>query len=374
MMADTLTIGQKVPARSERDTVGSSKGRIVRGTPAFAALVSYARPNVVFKDEEGTRADRIMAPRLRDRLEILGDLVIHEFPGVKLRVTEAWDENGEHTDGSLHYEGRAADLTTSDLDGAKLGRVARLAVDAGFDWVFFENPRHVHVSVKREDGAGGHALATPAAAEGTKAEAAVAALSPHVRSSSPDALPFAARAYYGFRAEHPAEVRNPLLYFVDYGLDNRTRRGWVFDMNALTVVEGPFTVAHGRGSLKPRDGVPTHFTNLHESGTSSLGLYLTKNTYDFEGHMAGVGLYRSIGLRLDGRSGRFNDQAFTRGVVAHGAPYVTSNDAGRSEGCPAMKQDRAHRLLPRLAEGGVAFLFSPNDADWLAHDPWVHHA
>ena len=66
----------------------------------------------------------------------------------------------------------------------------------------------------------------------------------------------------------------------------------------------------------------------------------------------------------------FNDNALARGVVAHGAPYVTATGSGRSEGCPAMESQRAERLLPKLAEGGMVFLFAP-DADWLTRDPWV---
>jgi len=35
------------------------------------------------------------------------------------------------------------------IDGTRLGRLAQLAVDAGLDWVYFENAAHVHVSVPK---------------------------------------------------------------------------------------------------------------------------------------------------------------------------------------------------------------------------------
>lgn len=135
--------------RSEVAAAGAIRAPIKRGEPAFAGLVESEDPLIVFKDEEGTGADRLMTPRLRSRLHRLARMVQKQWSGVSLRVTEAWDDQGEHGDKSLHYEGRAADLTTSDRDSKKLGRVAALALDAGFDWVYFENDSHVHVSVRR---------------------------------------------------------------------------------------------------------------------------------------------------------------------------------------------------------------------------------
>jgi hypothetical protein len=209
---------------------------------------------------------------------------------------------------------------------------------------------------------------TPAA----RAQNAFDALSSEVRGSSHnDALRIAFKAYYNFAATHATEVRNPYFYFVDYGLDNRTPRGYVFNMDKLELVEGPFIVAHGRGSSIGKNAVPTRFTNRPGSASTSLGLYVAEETYSFSGHSGGQ-LYTSIGLRMDGKSGRFNSTARARGVVVHGAPYVTPSGSGRSEGCPAMEQSRARRLIPKIANGGVVFLFSPNDQSWMQQDPWIN--
>jgi hypothetical protein len=145
----SLRVGERVPNTSEASAVGSAGSPLVRGTPNFSRLVRCRSDGIVFKNEEKTEADRFMTPRLRGRLVALSELVRKRWPGTELRVTEAWDEEREHGPSSVHYEGRAADVTTSDLDPQKLGQLAALAVEAGFTWVYYEDQTHVHVSVEK---------------------------------------------------------------------------------------------------------------------------------------------------------------------------------------------------------------------------------
>lgn len=244
-----------------------------------------------------------------------------------------------------------------------------------------EAPRSMNVTAEAAPAAAPAAPAAPvrvvsaaeaeATARALQIRTSLSVLQGYVAEQShPAALRRAVEAYYNFKAENPRQVKKPYFYFVDYGLDSREPRGYVFDMEKLELVDGPFTVAHGRGSLAAPAGVPTRFTNLEGSATSSLGLYVAQETYGFSGKAAGV-RYTSIGLRMKGVSGKFNSRARERGVVVHGAPYVTAAKAGRSEGCPAMEESRARKLIPQIANGGLVFLFSPEDERWLDEEPWV---
>ena len=220
------------------------------------------------------------------------------------------------------------------------------------------------------DGVGIEKLNT-VTSDDARVRSALQAFSGDVRKQShPDALRRAFEAYYNYKTENPGKVRKPYLYFVDYGLDAKTPRGYVFDMKSLRLVDGPFNVAHGRGSGS-KEGVPTRFTNREGSATSSLGLYLTQEVYNFTGKASGK-RYTSVGLRMTGLSGRFNSAARQRRVVVHGAPYVGPGVTGRSEGCPAMDQARARKLLPKIGNGGMVFIFSPRDQRWMNEDPWVN--
>lgn len=77
--------------------------------------------------------------------------------------------------------------------------------------------------------------------------------------SHPRALSDAFNSYFAYKAANPEQVRKPLLYFVDYGLPSTEPRGYVFDMDSLRVVDGPFTVARAHappGTRQRRNGFP----------------------------------------------------------------------------------------------------------------------
>ena len=213
-------------------------------------------------------------------------------------------------------------------------------------------------------------MSEPAAAVLASVSDALGAFQHAVRPLSHSrALEEAFTGYFAFKAAHPDEVRKPFLYFVDYGLPSTTPRGYVFDMNSLKIVDGPFTVAHGRGSSVKKYGVPTRFSNAPGSAATSLGLSRRRRDLQLSRtcQRSRLQLARA---QAHGSVGRLQRQC---SCTSCGGARCAIRDAD-----PRRKKRRVSRdgavsrtqASPTLANGGMVFLFAP-ESDWMAQDPWL---
>jgi hypothetical protein len=153
------------------------------------------------------------------------------------------------------------------------------------------------------------------------------------------------------------------LTVIDYSRPSTAKRLWVFDLHTQALLYEEL-VAHGKGS---GENLATRFSNEPDSLQSSLGLFLTEDTY--------IGK-NGYSLRLRGLDQGFNDRAYERAIVMHGAPYVSDEVArsngrlGRSWGCPALREGVARAVIDRVKRTGLLFAYYP-DAAWLKSSKYL---
>ncbi len=153
------------------------------------------------------------------------------------------------------------------------------------------------------------------------------------------------------------------LAVIDYSRPSSEPRMWVFDLDRGRLLFEEL-VAHGRAT---GERLAERFSNNEGSHMSSLGLFRTAEPYD------GTNGYS---LRLHGLEPGYNDRAFDRAIVMHGAPYVSRDIVrkqgrlGRSFGCPAVRPDVARRIIDTLKQGALLFAYYP-DREWLAGSSYL---
>lgn len=156
-----------------------------------------------------------------------------------------------------------------------------------------------------------------------------------------------------------------IVSIVDFSLPSSQKRLFVIDLKNFKVLFNTY-VAHGRNSGKE---FANQFSNDPESFKSSLGFYITKDTY------SGA---HGFSLHLEGEEKGINDNAYSRSIVMHSADYVSENAVksqgfiGRSLGCPALSPTVYKPIIEKIKNGSCLFLYSPNAA-YLAHSKLLNH-
>ncbi|HLR00958.1 MAG TPA: murein L,D-transpeptidase catalytic domain family protein [Sphingobacterium sp.] len=165
------------------------------------------------------------------------------------------------------------------------------------------------------------------------------------------------RAYKGLQ-NLSAKNKN-ILTIVDFTVPSTEKRLYTIDLENKKLLFHSL-VAHGRNS---GDKYAKTFSNINGSFQSSLGFYVTENTYQ-----GGNG----YSLVLNGLEPGINDLAKQRAIVIHGAAYanesfITSTGRlGRSFGCPALPQHINRPLINTIKDGTILYIHA-DDADYLAN-------
>jgi hypothetical protein len=171
-------------------------------------------------------------------------------------------------------------------------------------------------------------------------------------------LQYALLGYHRLLKRH--EIQNPdILTICDFGQSSSQKRMYVIDLSEKKLLSRNY-VAHGMSSGKE---FASSFSNAPESHKSSLGFYVTRNTYVGE---------NGLSLRLDGFDRGYNTLANERNIVIHGAPYVSERILekygvmGTTYGCPAIPEELSRELIPMLTGGSCFFIYYPSRR-YLSH-------
>jgi hypothetical protein len=193
---------------------------------------------------------------------------------------------------------------------------------------------------------------------------AFAGAAPKPKGLDPTVLELGLRAFE--RAKIAGIAKRNVLTIIDYTRPSTQKRLWVLDLDREEVLFHDL-VAHGKGS---GPNVPTSFSNRNLSYTSSLGVFVTLDTYEGK---------HGNSLKLRGLESGYNDLAESRSIVVHGADYVSDafskkhGRLGRSWGCPAVREEIADELIEAIAGGSIVFAYA-KDRSYLAQSAYLRES
>ena len=169
---------------------------------------------------------------------------------------------------------------------------------------------------------------------------------------SREAFDYAWKGYQYLLAKNKIS-RSNYLTICDFSQSSRQKRLYIIDVMNNKLITHTY-VAHGKNS---GGEYATQFSNQPESLQSSLGFYITSNTYIGE---------HGLSLRINGVDPGYNDKALERSIVIHGAAYVDGGRAkagmymGRSWGCPAVPEKESATIITTIKNGTCLFIYHPS--------------
>ena len=146
--------------------------------------------------------------------------------------------------------------------------------------------------------------------------------------------------------------KKAVLSICDFSQSSRKKRLYIINVEEEKLLVNTY-VAHGRNS---GGEFARSFSNSAESHKSSLGFYITGNTY-FGDH--------GLALKIKGVEKGFNDKANARNIVVHGSEYVgpdflrNNKFNGRSFGCPAVPDKEVKEVITTIQDGSCLFIYHP---------------
>jgi len=179
-----------------------------------------------------------------------------------------------------------------------------------------------------------------------------------------DVFDKACRGYLNLRNAGKLNTESQVITICDLELPSVNDRMWIIDLDQKKVLFNTY-VAHGQGSGE--DGALT-FSNNSSTHKSSLGFYVTGDTYEGE---------HGTSLHLNGMDQGFNDAAYDRSIVVHGADYVCKqyiskkNRIGRSWGCPAVPSKLSLPIINTIKDGTCLFIYYP-EPKYLQASCWLN--
>jgi len=143
-----------------------------------------------------------------------------------------------------------------------------------------------------------------------------------------------------------------IISIVDFTKPSTQQRLFILNLVSGKILFSTL-VAHGKNTGLQ---YATEFSNKLSSFESSLGFYITMNTYNGS---------NGYSLKLKGCEKGFNDKALERNIVLHGAPYVSNKFIqqngflGRSYGCPAVPLEISDKIINTIKDGACLFIYHP---------------